>query len=209
MNIILTGANSKLGRRLLPSLLEEHSLSINYRGYNGSEKDNLLVSSFDLLKKDSYERLIRRSFSKFGKIDAVVNLAGYLSDKSLHDFNRKEFHLEMDTNIYSYFLMVKSLIKNESRLTKPAIIINFTISRPHKLYRKITMHAISKAGLEKLSNTFNEILGKEKIITKCIRMPDMQKKQGGYAMFHRTIMTLINNKGNGFPDIIELGSFSS
>ncbi len=211
MNIIIAGANSKIGRIMVPEFQENHQLSINSREKGLYSQSKVLKNSLDLSKNKGFEALLKRSFDYFGKIDAVINLAGYLSKKELADFNKKEFCLEMETNIYIYYLLMRSLMKYQHLVSKPAVIINFTISDPEFLYKKITMHSISKAGLERLSRTFNEICGPDGITTICIRLPDMQKEKWALTRLCRILSSLLENRKDiqSLPYIIELSSLMS
>lgn len=203
MNIIITGANSKIGRKLVPLLSKDNILSINDRSKTGRKYKNLLSLSHDLNSKKGINALLNESHEFSGHINGIINLTGYLSDKEFSDFPREEFLAEMNINLYSSYLMLQALEKNQYLLSEKFTVLFFTITDPEKLYKKITFHSISKTGLEKIVLAFNEIYKTSKISAKCIRLPDMQKEPSRLMELYELLLKLLKNPLE-YPDILSL-----
>lgn len=170
--IFITGASSGLGK--------ETAKLFQSKGWNviatmrTPEKetelttlDNVLVTQLDVLDVNTIEKAVNEGIKKFGKIDVLVNNAGYGAYGTLESFSRERIIRQFNTNVIGLLDVTKALLPH-FRKNKDGIIINVSsiggkITFPlGALYHgtKFAVEGIS----ESLSYEVAEFGGKVKII---------------------------------------------
>ncbi|MDF1697930.1 MAG: SDR family oxidoreductase [Saprospiraceae bacterium] len=128
--ILITGASSGIGKAT--------ALHFNDNGWNviatmrSPEKetelhalDNVLVTRLDVLDLDSIQKAIEEGIQKFGKIDALVNNAGYGAYGPLESFPRENIVRQFNTNVIG-LLDVTKAITPHFRENKNGILVNIS-----------------------------------------------------------------------------------
>ena len=86
---------------------------------------NVLVSKLDVLDLDSIENAIQAGIKKFGKIDALVNNAGYGAYGPLESFPRERILRQFNTNVIGLLDVTRAILPH-FRKNKNGIIINIS-----------------------------------------------------------------------------------
>ena len=116
MNIIVTGANKGIGLSLVKKYCDlkfnvfAFSRSIDNLKKIKSKYDNFNYISFDLEKGD-YDKELMPSIKKHmrGKVDVVINNAGFLVNKKILDLSKMDIVKSFQINVFSIFSLIKSI----------------------------------------------------------------------------------------------------
>lgn len=128
--ILITGASSGIGAATA-RLFQSNGWNVIATMRNpesGKELaalDNVLVTKLDVLDLGSIENAVKEGISKFGKIDVLVNNAGYGAYGVLEAFSREQVARQFDTNVIGLIDVTKALLPH-FRGNKIGIIINIS-----------------------------------------------------------------------------------
>jgi NAD(P)-dependent dehydrogenase (short-subunit alcohol dehydrogenase family) len=170
--IFITGASSGLGKETAKLFQAKgwNVIATMRTPENETELialDNVLVTKLDVLDVDAIENAVKEGINKFGKIDVLVNNAGYGAYGPLESFPREKIIRQFNTNVIGLLDVTKALLPH-FRQNKDGIIINVSsvggrITMPlGALYHgtKFAVEGIS----ESLSYEVEQFGGKVKII---------------------------------------------
>lgn len=128
--ILITGASSGIGKAT--------ALFFQKRGWNviatmrSPEKENELsalenvqIEKLDVLDLTSIDQAIKNGCSKFGKIDALVNNAGYGAYGPLESFPRENIIRQFNTNVIGLMDVSKAIIPH-FRVNRSGTIVNIS-----------------------------------------------------------------------------------
>ncbi len=126
--ILITGASSGIGKAT--------ALHFQQQGWNviatmrSPEKEralntleNVVLERLDVLDLTSIERAIGNGISTFGRIDALVNNAGYGAYGPLESFPRENIVRQFNTNVIGLLDVTKAVIPH-FRENKSGVIVN-------------------------------------------------------------------------------------
>lgn len=113
--ILITGASSGIGKATV--------IYFQQKGWNviatmrNPEKDtelrqleNIYLEKLDVLNLESIENAIQNGIQKFGKIDALVNNAGYGAYGPLETFPRENIIKQFNTNVIGLMDVTRAII---------------------------------------------------------------------------------------------------
>jgi len=161
--ILITGASSGLGK--------DTAKLFQSKGWNIiatmrtpesdielTQLDNVLVTKLDVLDLRSIENAVADGLSKFGKIDVLVNNAGYGAYDPFESCPREKIVRQFNTNVIGLLDVTKVLIPH-FRENKSGVIINISLG---SLYQgtKFAVEGIS----ESLNHEVEQFGGKVKIV---------------------------------------------
>ncbi|MBI1266156.1 MAG: SDR family NAD(P)-dependent oxidoreductase [Cryomorphaceae bacterium] len=128
--VLITGASSGIGKAT--------AIHFQQQGWNviatmrSPEKDtelnkleNLQLEKLDVLDVSSIEQAILNGIAKFGKIDALVNNAGYGAYGPLESFPRENIIRQFNTNVIGLMDVTKTIIPH-FRQNKDGVIVNIS-----------------------------------------------------------------------------------
>lgn len=128
--ILITGASSGIGKAT--------AIHFQQKGWNviatmrSPEKDtelskleNVYLEKLDVLDLQSIENAIQNGIQKFGKIDALVNNAGYGAYGPLETFPRENIIKQFNTNVIGLMDVTKAIIPH-FRQNKNGVIVNIS-----------------------------------------------------------------------------------
>lgn len=120
---IVTAGSKGLGRKVTETFLENgYSVTVSYRtDQTGMEQlkkqyehmlDRLLFIQGDVTKKEDLVKLVEQSYSRFGRIDCLINNAGpYIFErKKLADYTDEEWYEIIEGNLSAVFHLFKCVI---------------------------------------------------------------------------------------------------
>jgi NAD(P)-dependent dehydrogenase (short-subunit alcohol dehydrogenase family) len=128
--ILITGASSGIGKATA-ILFQEKGWNViaTMRNPEGESElkalDNVILARLDVLNLDSIQRAITEGINQFGKIDVLVNNAGYGAFGPLEAFSRENIIRQFDTNVIGLIDVTRSILPH-FRSNKSGIIVNIS-----------------------------------------------------------------------------------
>ena len=119
---IITGASRGIGRETAIKLSKKKSngiyvlLARDIIQLNETKKlmdshSEIITKEIDLSDSNQIVEFIRYIGNKFGRIDFLVNIAGYVNPKSLLETSIEDFELTYKINIFSVFVLTKEVVR--------------------------------------------------------------------------------------------------
>jgi short-subunit dehydrogenase len=128
--IFITGASSGIGK--------ETARLFQSRGWNViatmrkpeeekelNQLENVFVTQLDVLDINSIEKAVQQGIQQFGKIDVLLNNAGYGAYGTLESFSRANIARQFNTNVLGLLDVTKALLPH-FRQNKSGIIVNIS-----------------------------------------------------------------------------------
>lgn len=126
----VTGASKGLGLTLVKKLLAEgYSVAATSRNVSelqkviSTENSDFLPLEVDLVNENSVSGAISKTVEKFGKLDVIVNNAGYGQLGTLEELTDKESRQNFDTNVFGSLNVIRKSMPY-LRTQKSGLVIN-------------------------------------------------------------------------------------
>lgn len=170
--ILITGASSGIGKETAKLF---HSRGWNVvatmrRPENESELtglNNVLVTRLDVLDLDSIAGTVKKAIETFGKIDVLLNNAGYGAYGPLESFPRENIIRQFHTNVIGLLDVTRAVLPH-FRKNKSGIIINVSSMGGQMTFPLGSLYHGTKFAVEGISESLRyeveQFGGKVKII---------------------------------------------
>ena len=128
--ILITGASSGIGKATAIHF-QQHGWNViatmrtPEKETELNELDNVLLEKLDVLDLEGIERAVQNGIARFGKIDALVNNAGYGAYGPLESFPRENIIRQFNTNVIGLLDVSRAVIPH-FRENKDGVIINIS-----------------------------------------------------------------------------------
>lgn len=128
--ILITGASSGIGKATA-QLFQGKGWNVVATMRNPESEteltalDNVLVTRLDVLDVSSIETAVNEGIRKFGKIDVLVNNAGYGAYGPLESFPRERIVRQFNTNVIGLLDVTRAVLPH-FRKNKNGVIINIS-----------------------------------------------------------------------------------
>lgn len=128
--ILITGASSGIGKATAMHFQQQGwnviaTMRSPERETALKELKNVQLEKLDVLDVSSIEQAIKNGITKFGKIDALVNNAGYGAYGPLETFPRENIIRQFNTNVIGLMDVTKAIIPH-FRQNKNGVIVNIS-----------------------------------------------------------------------------------
>lgn len=128
--ILITGASSGIGKATAKLFLIKgwNVIATMRNPENETElrdAENVLLARLDVLNTASIEQAIAQGISHFGKIDVLVNNAGYGAFGPLEAFSRESIIRQFNTNVIGLLDVTRAILPH-FRSNKSGIVINIS-----------------------------------------------------------------------------------
>ena len=99
---LVTGASRGLGRAIVAAALAAgHDVVAGVRDTSALEEtERLVVVPLDVTDPSAAEAAVRTATDRFGRLDVLVNNAGYANVASIEDVDLADFRAQIDTNLF-------------------------------------------------------------------------------------------------------------
>lgn len=126
--ILITGCSSGIGR-MTAKYFQERGWNVvaTVRSKPEEDKelnalDNVLVAELDVTKKNTIDAAIAAGIKRFGKIDVLLNNAGYGSYGLLEATPEHKMRMQYDVNVIGTMLVMQSILPHFRKRGKGTII---------------------------------------------------------------------------------------
>ena len=128
--ILITGASTGIGKATAKFFNEKNWNVVATMRKPEEENelnslDNVLVARLDVLDLDSIDTAIKAGIEKFGKIDVLVNNAGYGAYGPLESFPRENIIRQFNTNVIGLLDVTRAILQH-FRANKDGIVVNIS-----------------------------------------------------------------------------------
>lgn len=116
----------------------------------GEENENFLPVELEISDEENVKFCIQKSIEKFGKIDVVLNNAGYYLVGSLEEISDAEFRKTVDVNLFGMANVIRNILPH-FRTQKGGHIINISSNMGYIGYANTGSYNASKFAVIGLS----------------------------------------------------------
>lgn len=170
--ILITGASSGIGKAT--------AIHFQQQGWNviatmrSPEKetelsalDKIHVEKLDVLDLGSIDTAIQNGIEKFGKIDALVNNAGYGAYGPLESFPRENIIKQFNTNVIGLMDVTRSIIPH-FRQNKNGVIVNISSIGGQMTFALGSLYHGTKFAVEGISESLHYEMGEIGVKVKIV-----------------------------------------
>ena len=128
--ILITGASSGIGKATAIHFQEQGwnviaTMRTPEKETELNELESVQLGKLDVLDLDSINQAIQNGISRFGKIDALVNNAGYGAYGPLESFPRENIIKQFNTNVIGLMDVTRAIIPH-FRENKNGVVVNIS-----------------------------------------------------------------------------------
>ena len=170
--VLITGASSGIGEasaRLFASegwnvvaTMRDPDKAAELRALRG-----VLVTRLDVLDRDSIDRAIGAGVAAFGRIDALVNNAGYGQYGLFEAIPREKVQEQFDVNVFGVMDVMRAILPH-FRGNKGGLIVNVSSGAGIFTLPMISLYCASKFALEGFSEAVAYELASQGIVVKIV-----------------------------------------
>ncbi len=155
---LITGCSSGFGKSLAEAVLEKGwNCVVTARkpevlqAFKDKYPKTSLIISLDVTDTHSIQSAVDTAINHFGKIDVLVNNAGYCLRGAVEECTSDEIQRQFDTNFFGPINVIKSVLPY-MRKEKDGFIINFSSVAAFATAEGSAYYGSSKAALESVSD---------------------------------------------------------
>lgn len=154
---LITGCSSGFGRNLAETLLSEGEQVIvtarkpkTIQHFAKNYPLTALCLRLDVTKKDTIDATVNAAIEKFGKIDVLINNAGYCLRGAVEECTEEEIYAEFNTNFFGAVRMIQAVLPH-MRKAGIGAIINYSSIAALDTSAGSAFYGAAKCALEGLS----------------------------------------------------------
>lgn len=158
----VTGASKGIGLSLIKLLLKDGykvaAASRNANDINNAittHKENLLALTVDITDERSVNDAIAKTIIQFGKLDVIVNNAGYSIYGSVEVLSNEEFRKTIDVNLFGTVNVIRAAMPH-FRKQRSGYVINIASVAGYKGFGNSPSYAAGKFAVIGLSESLAE-----------------------------------------------------
>ncbi|WP_435146494.1 SDR family oxidoreductase [Halobaculum sp. P14] len=125
--VLITGCSSGIGRATAAAFLDEE-WTVYATARNPAdvetlgERDGCRIATLDVTESDDVERVVERILDEEGRIDALVNNAGYGQFGAVEDVPTPAVESQFDVNVYGPHRLIRAVLPAMRRREDGAIV---------------------------------------------------------------------------------------
>ncbi|WP_242137802.1 oxidoreductase [Sphingomonas sp. TREG-RG-20F-R18-01] len=129
--------------------------------------DRVLALALDVTKQDQIDAVVQAAAEKFGRIDVLVNNAGYGYQSTIEEGVEAEIRNQFDANVFGLFAMTRAVLPH-MRAQKSGHVINITSVAGFVGFPGSGYYAASKHAVEGFSDALLAEVGPLGIDVTCV-----------------------------------------
>ncbi len=128
--VLVTGCSSGIGRATALAFLEE-DWTVYATARNPADiqtlgdREGCSIAKLDVTEQDDVDRVVDRVMDEVGRIDCLVNNAGYAQFGAIEDVPTEQVHRQFDVNVYGPHRLVRAVLPH-MREQEDGTIINLS-----------------------------------------------------------------------------------
>lgn len=179
--VLITGATGGIGAQIASDFLQENAIVVclirnekkleelkNQLTEKGIPNEKMHSFSCDLLNYKSIKSVVASVTEKFGRIDILINCAGFADEYPFALLNEDQIEKMIDFNFKSPVFLSHAVLRTMFR-QNGGCIVNISSASAIKKGRGIVTYAAAKAGLDAFTRTLSHEVGRKNIRVNCIR----------------------------------------
>lgn len=162
---LITGCSSGFGRNLAKTLLEGGEQVVvtarkpeTLSDFSEQYPQTALVHRLDVTDNESIKETAASAIERFGKIDVLVNNAGYCLRGAVEECTEKEIYDQFNTNFFGSVRMIQAVLPF-MRKAHSGCIINYSSIAALQTSPGSAFYGATKAALESLSDGLRKEVG--------------------------------------------------
>lgn len=161
---LITGCSSGLGRSLAKEVLRQGYNAVITARDTDKIKDlvegypNGIVLKLDVTSQEDIEHVVKETMNYFGKIDVLVNNAGYGYRAAIEEGDIEGINKLFNTNVWGPINLIKAVLPY-MRQQKSGMILNVSSIAAIEAAMGSGYYAASKSALESLSESLKKEVG--------------------------------------------------
>lgn len=155
--VFITGASSGFGKLTAKKFQEEgwNVVATMRTPQNETELntlENVLISELDVTKPDSIAASVSEAIEKFGKIDVLVNNAGYGTAGTVEAATDKQVRAQMEVNFFGLINVTKAVLPH-MRKEKSGTVVNISSIGGRITFPYFSLYHATKFAVEGLTES--------------------------------------------------------
>ncbi|PUA39228.1 short-chain dehydrogenase/reductase [Paenibacillus elgii] len=203
--MLITGASSGIGRATVKHFSERGwgvvaTMRSPEKETELNRLDNVLVTQLDVEQKETIQDAIVKGIERFGKIDVLLNNAGYAAFGVFEAATEAQVKRQFDVNLFGVMNTIKAIMPH-FRTNKEGMIINISSIGGRVSFPLLTLYNASKWAIEGFSESLYYELATQNIKVKVIEPGNIATDFTGrslelitddsidmYRTFHQTVL---------------------
>ncbi len=153
--VLITGCSSGFGKLAVKTFQEANwnvvaTMRTPEKETELNKLENVWVTRLDVTDQESIDAAVSGAIEKFGKIDVLVNNAGYGSHAYLEQFPEQKIYDLFETNVFG-LIRVSQAVLPHMRKNRSGVIINVTSMAGHVGFALTSTYCASKHAVEGLT----------------------------------------------------------
>jgi NAD(P)-dependent dehydrogenase (short-subunit alcohol dehydrogenase family) len=170
--VLITGASSGIGKAAAKLFASNDWNVIATMRTPDAEKDlvcldDVLLTRLDVQDRDSIHRVIEAGIARFGKIDALINNAGFSLFGVFEAISREKIQDQFGVNVLGVMDVTRAILPH-FRKNKSGLIINISSRAGLVGLPMISLYCATKYALEGFSESLAYELASQNIIVKIV-----------------------------------------
>jgi len=163
---LITGSSRGLGRAIAEKVLTAgHCAVLTARNIDqlkdlaAKHGDAVLLTPLDVTKQDQIDAAYKAAIARFGRVDVLVNNAGYGYLGAIEEGEDAEMRAVFETDLFAPVNLIKTVLPG-MRERRQGHIVNVSSIGGHVTYPGVGYYHMVKFGLEAMSETLaKEVVG--------------------------------------------------
>ncbi|UEG52317.1 oxidoreductase [Mucilaginibacter daejeonensis] len=161
----ITGCSTGFGRELVKLILNKGWKAVitarkpdQVKDLAQGHEDNALVLSLDVTDKAQVDAAVKQTLDKFGRIDVLVNNAGYGYFSSIEEGEDEKIRAQFETNVFGLISMTQAVLP-VMREQRSGHIVNFSSIGGLRAFTSTGYYHATKFAVEGLSESLSQEVG--------------------------------------------------
>ncbi len=170
--VLITGTSSGLGKTAAKHFVGRGWNVVATMRAPEREKEltglsDVLVTRLDVQDRESIQQAIQAGIERFGKIDALINNAGFGLFGVFETISREKVHEQFDINVFGVMDVTRAILPH-FRKNEGGLIINVSSGAGVFTLPMLSLYCASKFALEGFSEALSYELASQNIIVKIV-----------------------------------------